>query len=254
MKLLAAWSIFSALSLFSLPAAAGMMTGNLLLNAGGETGVAAPWTFSSSTILASAPATFGSHSLAASEGSHWFRIDLNSTLTGAAAGNGVNFNGNHINQVVDVRALGQILSVTFGGDLLGVGEITSGNGTFSMGGRFAITFLDQNLVGLGGRSAGPNNFSIAMPTVIQDVRGVATTIPTGTAFIRFTASSTLQVITNDGGDVQARAIQGHDDLFLAIEHESPQPVPEPSSVFLLAVGVVSLLARRRLVRIIPGAG
>ncbi len=89
-----------------------------------------------STTIASGPATLGVQSLDAGEGSRWFNAELEVVLGPRAPGKGVVFNGSNFAQVIDIRGFDQVLSVTFGGDLLGLGEITTGSGSFSMGGGF----------------------------------------------------------------------------------------------------------------------
>ena len=79
--------------------AAGIHTGNILVNPGGETGSIAPWIPNAFTSLASSSASLPGGTVDATEGTYWFMADVigNRATTGTSG-----LNGARVEQTIDV--------------------------------------------------------------------------------------------------------------------------------------------------------
>ena len=220
-----------------MPAAAGPIveSGNLLVNPGAETGSLGPWE-SIGFSVSDQPASLPAGTIDATEGDWWFRTDSEIQFEPDDPGGITRAQLIPMRQVaVDVRDLGEITAVTFGGDAFGVYEILTGAPTLvRMDGVFAIQFLDKDLDPLAGGNFG-NGIS-QIPFFLDENPETALNFnetieaPDGLAFLLFLAEMNPRAVGSPGDLVRYRL--GFDDLHLSVTYQ----VPEPTGFALAAVG------------------
>ena len=118
--------------------AASVVTGNLLQNPSGESGVLTPWTQYPGSLVSGPAELLPIGTVGPTDGSFWFRRDTSYARTtegGSSYGNRV------LSQMVNISSFGNIQSIEFGGDFFGVGQVLSGNATITNQDSVSLTFF-----------------------------------------------------------------------------------------------------------------
>lgn len=201
-------------AILGIAAAAGpalaQTTGNLLVNPGGELGQA-PWMFGGVTEhYASGPTNLGFVTLSASEGTAFFYTDRTFSSDGLTASGSVY-------QTVDVRGLGAIGSVFYGGDLAHIAEVLAGSGQVGMIPIISVEFYDEADGFLDSALGSEHSVDPTAGLVVFDgLRYETTKAPPQTAFIRLILQDNISLQSNPGMQLQVRFVTRIDNAYLAV--------------------------------------
>lgn len=220
-----AFAAFIGIAIAAGPAP-GQPPDNLAVNPGAEVGVD-PWTLDVNTHHAAFVTSLGFVLLSASEGFAFFYTDRTQTSDGITA-SGVAY------QTIDVRGLGPIESVTYGGDLAHIADVLAGSGAVGMRSIAFVEFRDAADQFLGTASSNADEIDpTAGFTAFADLRYETTEVPVDTAFIVFGLGDNIRLQSDSGMQLEVRFVTRIDDAFLTVT------VPEGGSA---AGGVVAIAA------------
>jgi len=185
-------------------------TGNLLGNPGAETGTTEPW--NTDDEVQAGPLTIGGATLDATEGTHWFVADKHINITqGPRPGFQIDF----LSQVIDLRGLGTIESLTLRGDFFGAGEVVSGSAT-DLEWRVEVNayFYDEDEQVLDGAFFVSAPVPLGALEAFPDLTFSADTVPAGTATVevQYLVSLATEIRPTDVLPVDVHVAIGSDDL------------------------------------------
>lgn len=211
-------------------------TGNLAINPGAEAG-ADPWT-QDITYHAPGPVDLGFTALSASEGLAFFYSDRTWTFL-----NGTTTSGS-ITQTVDVRGLGPIESVQYGGDLALVADVLAGSGEVTARPLVFVEFRNEakQFLAIATGYEDPIDPSAGL-AVFDDLRYSAV-VPPETAFLVFGLQDNISLVSDPAMQLEVRFVNRIDDAYLALTLPEPEPAAAGAAV-LAALGACAAARRRR---------